>query len=72
MTHLENVDRDGKPIKSGCRVEFDGLGLPVEHGKMQYAPHYHGWLFLADDGNIHMPIIDWQPRKRIFKYYRVV
>lgn len=69
---MKNVDRNGKPIKSGVRVEFDGLGLPVELGIIKYDPKLYGWHFVADDGNIHAAVVEWRPGKRVFKYYRVV
>lgn len=70
MTRLKNVDRNGNPIKSGARVEFDGLGLPVERGVIKYDRRLYGWHFVADDGNIHAAVVEWRPGKRIFKYYR--
>lgn len=67
---LKNVDRNGKPLKQGMRVEFDGLGLPIEQGVIKYFPKWYGWTFVADDGNIHAAVVEWWPGKRVFKYYR--
>jgi hypothetical protein len=73
---MKNVDRNGKLIKGGIRVEFNMLGLPVKQGTIWYDPKWYGWHFVTEDGDIHACVVDWEPGKRIFKrifkYYEVI
>ncbi len=73
MTRIKNVDCDGKPIKSGDRVEFNGSKLMgqywIEHGKIEYDWSRNKWFFVGAEST-HGAVTDWSPRKRIFKYYR--
>jgi len=72
---MKNIDRNGKRIKSGMKAIFNGTDIMgetwLEHGTMRYDRSYNAYMFIADDGQAHVAIFDWQPGKRIFKYYEV-
>lgn len=71
---MKNLDRDGKPIKSGDKATFDGeqlMGQPwIEHGTLRYDRSRNCWMFVSDEGNTHGAVTEYKIGERIFKYYR--
>jgi hypothetical protein len=77
MARIKNIDRNGKPIKSGCRVTFDGSKLLgpdwIEYGVMRYDRSRNRWLFVGNNGNEHAAVTDYELGHRcVFKYYEVL
>ena len=74
---MKNLDANGRVIRHGDRIKFDGSKLMgqawIEYGCLQYDRSRNKWLFVPDVGDPHGAVIDYQPGgKRIFKYYTVI
>lgn len=69
-----NVDRNGKPVKSGSMVKFGMTSLLTETVKLEYLPRL-GWCYFSQKHGQHfvMPSEFYPPtRINVFHYCEVI